>query len=174
VGCGAVRIPGWVNIDSSARSAAADLIWDVTDGIPCDDESCALVYNEHFLEHLAVDQGLAFLKECRRVLEPGGVVRVAMPDLAETVRQYVDNDWAEQPWVKKYGFQWIKTRCERLNIGFRWWGHQWLYDREELHRRLGEAGFADVRDAAWGESEVPQLRARETRPETQLICEAWK
>jgi predicted SAM-dependent methyltransferase len=54
------------------------------------------------------------------------------------------------------------------------WGHQWLYDREELHRRLREAGFSIVTDKEWGASDEPALQNRETRPDSLLICEAVK
>ena len=61
-----------------------------------------------------------------------------------------------------------------LNMIFRGWGHQWLYDREELHRRLKEAGFRNIRDVEWGESQFPELRNRETRKDSLLICEVQK
>jgi predicted SAM-dependent methyltransferase len=98
-------------------------------------------------------------------------MRVAMPDLAECVRQYYEYDW-RQPWMKKYGYEWIATRAELLNIAFRDWGHQWLYDREELRRRLREAGFETIRDCERLQSTEPALRGLETREESLLVCEA--
>lgn len=50
----------------------------------------------------------------------------------------------------------------------------WLYDFEELDRRLREAGFSTIENVAWGESKYAELRERETRQETVLICEATK
>lgn len=58
-----------------------------------------------------------------------------------------------------------------LNIAFRWWGHQWLYDQEELHSRLWEAGFSIIRDVEWVNSDIPELRNLETRKDSLLICE---
>lgn len=84
------------------------------------------------------------------------------------------NDWAQQPWLEKYGYTRIRTRAECINIGFREWGHQWLYDAEELDRRLREASFTQMAPAAWGQSNYPELRSRETRKETRLIMEATK
>ncbi len=97
-----------------------------------------------------------------------------MPDLTECVRQYWEDDWRDKPWMKKYGYEWIRTRAELLNICFREWEHCWLYDREELHRRLRDAGFETIRDCAWRESEIADLAGRETREESLLICEAVK
>jgi predicted SAM-dependent methyltransferase len=172
LGCGEIRFEGWINIDLEAPTGKADLEWDLTFGIPCDDSSCRLLYCEHFLEHLTVEQGLFFLRECRRVLQPGGVLRIAMPSLDEIIRKSCCGDWREQDWLSWPGSRFIQTRAEMLNICFRWWGHQWLYDREELHRRLQEAGWEQITDVCRGESDVPELRNRETRADSLLICEA--
>ena len=48
-------------------------------GLPFAD--VASIYAEHFLEHLALDDGLAFLAECRRVLRPDGILRLSTPNL---------------------------------------------------------------------------------------------
>jgi predicted SAM-dependent methyltransferase len=125
VACGAVKFPGWINLDRDQASEIIDVSWDVRQPLPIADGSCELIFHEHFLEHLSVEEGLAFLRECRRLLAPGGVLRVAMPDLAECVRQYYENDW-RQPWMKKYGYEWIQTRAETINIAFRDWEHKWL------------------------------------------------
>jgi predicted SAM-dependent methyltransferase len=173
VGCGNEPFEDWINLDLSPDTRA-DILWDVTEGLPVPDNSCAYIYNEHFLEHLPVQEGVRFLAECRRSLEPGGVVRIGMPCVQEVARQYHEDTWAQQPWLAKYGYTWIKTRAEYINIGFREWGHQWLYDFEELDRRLREAAFDRIERAAWGESKHPALTGRETREETVLICEATK
>jgi predicted SAM-dependent methyltransferase len=173
VGCGNEPFQGWINLDLSPETSA-DILWDVNDGLPFPDNSCAVVYSEHFLEHLSVQEGVRFLTECRRSLQLGGIVRIGMPCVQEVARQYYENTWAEQPWLQKYGYTWIKTRAEYINIGFRDWGHQWLYDFEELDRRLRESGFSEIERAAWGESKYTELRGRETRNETLLICEATK
>jgi predicted SAM-dependent methyltransferase len=173
IGCGQEPFQGWLNLDLDPETKA-DFLWDITDGLPFDNDSCAFIHSEHFLEHLPIQDGVRFLAECYRSLQRGGVLRIAMPSLQETVRQYYENDWANQPWLEKYGYAWIKTRAECINISFREWGHQWLYDFEELDRRLREAGFSRIERAVWGESKYPELRKRETRDETLLICEATK
>lgn len=174
VGCGQIYFDGWLHIDADESLPKLDLVWDASQPLPFADQSCAVIYNEHFLEHLSVTQGLAFLRECYRLLQPDGVLRVAMPCLETLVKKYLSEDWREQDWLKWPAHQFIQTRAEMINIGFRWWGHQWLYDREELHRRLREAGFTTVRDVAWGESHHPDLHHRETRRDSLLICEAVK
>jgi predicted SAM-dependent methyltransferase len=172
VGCGGVKFEGWVNVD--ANSSVADISWDLTCGIPCPDHSCELIYHEHFLEHLSVEAAVAFLQECYRALQPGGIMRIAMPDLQYVIEKYSSENWQDQDWLTWEDYRFIKTRAEMLNIALRWWGHQWLYDREELHRRLTEAGFNQIDDVTWRESTTPALKNLETRKDSVLICEARK
>src|SRR5262249_11235847 len=158
-GCGDEPFPGWVNLDLDPLKGA-DIVWDVTDGLPFPDGTCAFVYSEHFLEHIPIQQGVRFLSECHRCLRSGGVVRIAMPSMEETMRHYCENIWSKQPWLQEYGYEWIKTRAEYANICFREWGHQWLYDFEELERRLREAGFSRIASVMRGESEYPEQQNR--------------
>lgn len=172
LGCGTIKFDGWVNIDADPRLASVDLVWDLRLGLPVDDRTSQFIYCEHFLEHLPVDQGVAFLRECRRALTPSGVLRVAMPSLDNLIDKVSSDDWRDQDWLTWPGHEFIKTRAEMMNIFFRWWGHQWLYDKEEFHRRLSEAGFSNIDIVEWGKSEVPELNQRETRKDSLLICEA--
>lgn len=174
VGCGQVRLEGWINIDANETLDTVDLVWDSTRRFPIPDHSCSMIYNEHFLEHLSVDEGLKFLRECHRMLAPKGVLRIAMPSLEVIVEKYASGDWHNQDWLTQPEYQFIQTRAEMLNVAMRYWEHQYVYDREELHRRLGEAGFSDIKDVELGESDVPELRRLETRPDSLLICEAWR
>lgn len=174
VGCGKIKFQGWINIDVET-SVATDLVWDVTRGLPFPNTSCSLIYHEHFLEHLTVQQGVFFLRECHRVLVSGGVMRIAMPPLDFVVQKYLQEDWRNgQDWLTWPEYQFIQTKAEMLNIAFRWWGHQWLYDQEELYRRLNESGFNIIHSVKWGESEIVELRNRETRKESLLLCEIIK
>lgn len=173
VGCGKEPFKGWINLDLDSESGA-DIIWDIKDGLPFDNDTCSFIYSEHFLEHLAIQEGVRFLSECYRSLQKGGVVRIAMPSAQELIQHYHENSWAQQPWLEKYGYAWIKTRAEYINVCFREWDHQWLYDSEELHRRFQEAAFTQIQDVSLGESQYPELRNRETRGESFLICEATK
>ncbi len=174
LGCGKVRLEGWVNLDAERVPGVVDVAVDLRWGVPLAAGSCELVFCEHFLEHLDPADGVRFLRECRRLLAPGGVLRVAMPSLDLILEQAHLGGWEAQEWLKLPGLASVRTRAEMLNIAFRWWGHRWLYDREELHRRLGESGFDRIEDVEPGQSTRPELRSLETRPDSLLVCEATK
>jgi predicted O-linked N-acetylglucosamine transferase (SPINDLY family)/predicted SAM-dependent methyltransferase len=172
IGCGQNIFEDWINIDIEANHPQVDLLCDVRNGLPFEDASCSFIYNEHVLEHLTAEEGLFFLKECRRVLQPGGILRVAMPNLEYIVKHYISEDWRNQDWLKWPEYEFIQTRAEMINICFRWWEHKWLYDLEELNRRLSEAGYSQTRTATWGNSTIPEFQNRETRGDSLLIIEA--
>ncbi|MDB9375011.1 class I SAM-dependent methyltransferase [Nodularia sphaerocarpa] len=175
IGCGNVTFPGWINIDISKVSSVIDIVWDASLGLPfLENDSCHLIYNEHLLEHLEISSASKFLSESFRVLKTGGVLRIAMPCLENIVQKYSSEQWRDQAWLKLPEYQHIKTKAEMINIAFRWWGHRWLYDREELSRRLHEAGFKDTEYFTYGQSNIPELRTLETRQDSLLIVEATK
>lgn len=173
LGCGKVYLDGWLNIDLYDGSAA-DIKLDMTWPLPFEDNSCELVFTEHMLEHLSAEQGAAFLQECFRVLKKGGVLRVAMPSLDKLIQRSYEGNWRDADWLSWPEFKHVSTRAEMLNMAFREWGHQWLYDREELYRRLKDAGFETISDCNWGTSTHADLSGRETRKDSLLIVEAEK
>ncbi|MEJ2344682.1 MAG: methyltransferase domain-containing protein [Gammaproteobacteria bacterium] len=169
LGCGRVRLNGWLNVDLEAPDA--DLHWDLRVPLPLPAASAQRIFNEHFLEHLDLDAGLAFLRECRRLVAPGGVLRIAMPDLDFVLERFHD-DWRDQDWLHWPEYQHVDTRVRMLNMAMHEWGHQYLYNRDELARRLRECGFGNVVFCRNGESEHPELRNLETREDSMLIAEA--
>jgi predicted SAM-dependent methyltransferase len=171
LGCGNVRLPGWVNIDIDG---GPDLQLDLRFGLPFPDASVDLIHTEHMLEHMCLSDGKLLLAEAHRVLRPGGKMRVGVPDLERIVGRYAAPDWRDQAWIQDCNFDWIDSPVALINTSFRGWEHLYLYDETELRLRLEEAGFADVRRVASGESAHPDLKGLETRPETDLIVEVLK
>lgn len=171
IGCGDIYLDGWVNIDID--SSKADLKYDVRKGLPYGDNSVDFIFNEHFVEHLNVNDCVQFLKECGRVLKKEGVIRIGTPDLDYILLRHFFF-WNKQNWIKKYGYDSIRTNAELTNLCFREWGHQYLYNRKELKRRLREAGFNSIRNVRFKKSPCMCLNGLETRQETRLILEAVK
>ena len=159
VGCGTVHLEGWINADLDPR---AELVVDIRRRLPFRSDRFERIYSEHVVEHLYPEDGASFMREAYRTLKPGGVIRTAMPDLDSIVAGY-EEGWEEFDWIGWPGFEFIETRAEMINISFRWWGHKWLYNAEELERGLRSAGFSQIRLCNWGESEHADLRGLETR-----------
>jgi SAM-dependent methyltransferase len=65
------------------------IVHDLRKGIPAPDDSVDVVYHSHVLEHIDRDIAPIFLRECLRVLRPGGILRVAVPDLEKYARDYL-------------------------------------------------------------------------------------
>lgn len=166
LGSGAVRLPGWKNIDLEAPEA--DLLLDLRQPLPFPDGSVSHVFSEHVIEHIERHEALSLLRECRRLLVPDGVVRVTTPDLAWLVDNYagaVTDGWGDQ-WQPG-------TPARLINEGMRSWGHCFIYDRPELARLFREAGFSDIRFVDWRSSSDPVLDGLETRPfNNEIVIEA--
>ena len=79
----------WENVDFTA-TAPGVRAYDLRKGIPYPDATFEVVYHSHLLEHFAKEAAPAFLRECHRVLKPGGTLRVAVPDLERIVRAYLE------------------------------------------------------------------------------------
>lgn len=89
LGCGSRFHPSWINIDMRATGDGV-IAHDLSKGIPLPDQSCDVVYHSHVLEHIPRERAPQFLGECYRVLAPGGIIRVAVPDLERICRTYLE------------------------------------------------------------------------------------
>jgi predicted SAM-dependent methyltransferase len=197
LGCGSTVVPGWVNIDKSpsivlARvpglrrallamrvltPAQADAVFpsgivraDVRRGLAYPDGSARYVYSSHMIEHMARWQGLALVRECARVLAPGGILRLATPDLAAVMGEYERGRAAGDAtagdavmaslgtFVEHPGSR-VATVLQRLFTA----PHQWLYDEQSLTQLLREGGFVDVQRRVYHESELPDIELLEDR-----------
>lgn len=88
LGCGSRFRSGWTNIDFQS-SYEGVIAHNLTLGIPYPDASFDVVYHSHVLEHFSKEAAIAFLNECFRVLHPGGILRVVVPDLEQIARTYL-------------------------------------------------------------------------------------
>lgn len=151
IGCGQEAIRGWINIDARPLPGV-DRVLDVRQGLPFED--AAAIYAEHFLEHLSPLDGLAFLRECRRVLAPDGILRLSTPNLDWVLASHYrfGQNLAEDERV---------IDCFRLIRAFHGWGHEFLYNAGMLSAVLRAAGFDSVRFHSYGASDVAFLKGLE-------------
>jgi len=176
LGCGPHPLPGWTNVDGGdgERYEAPDH----PDVIALDaframaalpDGSCSLIYSEHFYEHFTLAEGFDMAREWRRLLAPGGTVRIVTPDLARIAKDILGIEpLADPAIVENHRRAWLADRHVReagrfftpamvANFGMRLEGHKFIYDEDTLGRQLGAAGLTGVRRLAFGASDVPGL-----------------
>ena len=160
LGCGPNLKPGWVNVDLSPE---ADLQLDLREPLPFDDRSVAMIYSEHFFEHLEYanvfesgawsglelpghpSEVLALLRESLRVLMPGGIFSVALPDAERVIRAYAAGDADVFDIDARSHPGWCDTPMHHVNFTFRQGReHRYAYDGDTLVRILQGVGFARV------------------------------
>jgi predicted SAM-dependent methyltransferase len=163
LGSGPHELPGWLNSDL----LLGDIYLDITRRFPFPDASLAYVHSEHVIEHVPEEAGAQMLREIHRILRPGGVVRLTTPDLAKLVAIYEDrspvvsrDDYAQYLEAGTYGVPHAHA-AQVLNTAMRAWGHQFLYDEEDLVARLTDAGFSKIERVEPGESSHPLLAGLE-------------
>lgn len=88
IGCGSIFHPAWTNVDSNPSDRSIRH-WNVQRGLPFRDGDADACYASHVLEHLTSSVAEQLLAECHRVLRPGGIIRLVVPDLEIIARHYL-------------------------------------------------------------------------------------
>jgi predicted SAM-dependent methyltransferase len=160
LGSGIHKPPGWVNVDVLGMSP--DLYWDLRRELPFPEGSAEGVLLEHVLEHFTLEDGLELLEKSRRVLAPGGIVRVGVPDFGRYLESYAgDGAFVDE---RRPGRPTRLLAVAEVALSH---GHRSVWDAETLELVLREAGFGEVSRKSFGESALdpaPDNPARE--PET--------
>ncbi|HWH49454.1 MAG TPA: methyltransferase domain-containing protein [Burkholderiales bacterium] len=108
VGCGLHFHPAWVNVDVVPASSEVIAV-DVRKGLPFADRTFDAVYCSHVLEHLSQHQAAGLLEHMHRVLRPGGIIRIAVPDLETLTREYLRllDHLNREPQASAADYDWI-------------------------------------------------------------------
>jgi predicted SAM-dependent methyltransferase len=165
LGCGPVHLVGFINIDIAPAPLSMNVLW----GLPFDDGSVATVYLSHLLEHLFYPTDvMALFGEIHRVLAPGGVIRVVVPDIAKCLAAYARGDQAFFA-ARRENFSWWPSDASLLENFLTYAGvgpeprylfeaHKYGYDFETLAKALAKAGFSEVTQSEFQQSREPALR----------------
>lgn len=143
--CGLTRKEGWVNID--LLGVPVDMAWNLESGLPFPDASVDSVFHEHLIEHIPTEATYHLTRECLRVLRPGGVLRVAVPDAGLCLRSYAgqaESDWAESR----------ATPMMSVESLFYEHKHVAMYDAEKLTLLLEVCGLTDVAERRYQDSQI--------------------
>lgn len=215
LGCGGTMPPGWLNVDGSwnarlarrprLRAALQSMgilpprggdtgfkpdvfVHDLGKPLPFPEGSFGAVYASHTLEHMHLDEAKRMLRDCYRVLRPGGVVRMVVPDLRHIILEYMgqfsygahdvygnltDEVKRTLPKADILNFRLLlrEEKAPHGNVFMRVYkavrdfhSHKWMYDADSLAYRLREAGFVDVVEKGVHDSRIPGIADVE-RPE---------
>jgi predicted SAM-dependent methyltransferase len=210
VGCGASVHAGWLNVDvggfvDEGGNATPDglislvndevhfLQHDAAMPLPIDDASFDWAYSEHMLEHLTPAQGVAWLRDMRRLLRQGGHLRITTPDLRRYVEGYLDPErtFFSTHSERLSGLSPKVVRRQREQVGeppedldhlpdrpawmfnqiFRFWAHRWVYDLEEVRHFAARAGFGPecVTECAFRRGREPRVAALDYRSSDETL-----
>lgn len=201
LGCGLQAPDGWVNIDRSpslvldrmqvvkkalrtARVLQPEhmVAWprnirmvNVLKPFPYQDGQVEAIYSSHMLEHLYYEQAISVLRECHRVIQPGGVLRLALPDAAEFARSLTasspDDAEAGLKFSQSLNMQPLHapSRRQRLVSRFASAPHRWQPTAALVMRMVRNGGFTDVRECSFLDGKLPDLGSVEHREESIFV-----
>jgi len=185
IGAGDCGLDGWVNMDGY-KCDGVNCLYDPRAKMPFEDNSVKGIFSEHFFEHIHyTEEAPTFLKECHRVLQPGGVLRLIVPDAGRYLKAYAAQDpWAElkplrpldDDGVDPY-FGWsYNTPMELMNAVFRQsQEHKFAYDYETMEFIMRQNGFSQIQQQSYQKSALPELAIdQESRKTESLYVEATK
>lgn len=186
IGCGKTPTEGWINFDNSPSIMLANspfiyffakifrflnkeqieninwnkknkiLFADAKKKIPLHNDSAECIYTSHMMEHLSKEESVSFLNEAFRVLEPGGILRIAVPDLKLAVNFYVQTQDAdtfmEKILLAPPPINTIKEKISLFFTGYR--QHQWMYDEKSLSKLIKKVGFKQIFICKAGETNI--------------------
>ena len=171
-GCGPKPQAGWLNADQRP-APGVDLCGGIRDGLPLPDESLEYIVSIHALQELPYLDVVPALQDLRRILQPGGVLRLSLPDLDRGIAAYQRND----PAYFYVPDEETRTISGKLIVQMTWYGaSRTLFTFQFADELLRRAGFAAVRRCAFRGTgrRFPAIVARDDRERESLFVEAEK
>ncbi len=169
LGSGHFKLAGWVNVDLD-RGSSPEVIADLAGALPFLSGAANFMHTEDFIDQLTLSQAAAFLRECHRILKPGGVIRVLTPDVEQLANLYLnDPEQLKSLWRANVELDLeLGTAAEILNLGMRFAGHTFLYDAETFAALAVDCGFG-VEQVRFGESRFADLQGLDLRSPDNAI-----
>jgi predicted SAM-dependent methyltransferase len=171
-GCGGAGVPGWINSDRRSGVHIA-CCGDIRDGLPLETDSIDYCVSIHALQEVPWPDLVPVLQELRRVLKPGGVLRLALPDLAKGLEAYRKGD-------RGYFLipdEDVRSLDGKFILHLLWYSHSRLmFTADFIAEMLRRAGFSEVHPCAFrqtrsGHAGIVELDDREAET---LFVEAVK
>jgi hypothetical protein len=180
-GCGFSAADGWLNFDNSPTLLIERLPFgkslsravsgnpqlfppsvrygDIRRGLPIVDGTAKGCFASHVLEHMALADLRIALRNTLKIMQPGGIFRLVVPDLRERARRYLAASDAADSSASHDFLRSTHLGCERRPHGVieqlrHFFGgsmHLWMWDEPSMSAELTDAGFIRVRRCALGD-----------------------
>ena len=165
----ALEMVGVINkANQGASWSVKPLVHDLRKPLPFKENTLGAIYASHVFEHVYRTEAQQLLSECKRVLKPGGVIRLVVPDLYSVTMDYLqrknyanhsDQITAADHLNERLGFRTPEPPSGNALFKFyKVWkdfhSHKWMYDSESLLRCLEQAGFEEVAEKEFCVSDI--------------------
>jgi len=139
-GCGAEGEPGWINSDQK-EGPGVDISCDIRDGLPLETDSIDYAVSIHALPEIPYPELVPALTELHRVLKPGGVLRLSLPDLDKAIEAYQRGDRA----YFLIPDDEVRSLGGKMVVQLTWYGYsRSLFTTDFAEELLSQAGFSQV------------------------------
>jgi predicted O-methyltransferase YrrM/predicted SAM-dependent methyltransferase len=171
-GCGHRGEPDWINNDTKS-GPGIQLVGDIRDGLALPDECLDYVVSIHTLPMIPIPDLVPVLQELRRVLKPGGVLRLGLPDLEKGLDAWRRDD-------RSYFLvpdDDARTMSGKVITQLLWYGYSvTLFTEEWIEEVLDRAGYRDITHCAHGRSDsgLAEITALDNREHESLFVEATR
>lgn len=156
----------WFNVDVQPFYRG-QYYMDATARFPFPDASFDFIRSEHMIEHVPYLAGMHMLRECHRVMRPGGIIRIATPDLQKLTKLYETPLSKEQRAYVDAVFRQWRGDYQSSEVGviinniFEF-DHRFIYDSGTLGEALRKAGFAAIVQSRPGYSHHAPFQGTDT------------
>jgi predicted SAM-dependent methyltransferase len=191
LGCGPVQPAGWTNIDGSNRARLASWlapidrllvkaglfpptdfgphikICDLRKRLPYETDSVSCIYSGEVWEHFEYPDAVRVTAECYRVLAPGGVLRICVPDGVVFWQDYLDlfhqimalprPERSSEPLRGRVQMYFNEICTRRMWFGSMGHKHKWQFDEVQLVELFESQGFSDVERMPFHSSRIPDV-----------------
>ena len=115
---------------------------------------------------IPVEEGISFLKECRRILGPGGTVRIGTPDVKPLIDTYKAGELDKFNDIQPEEYKQAPSQADKF------WriltaGHKTCYDLPAIRNSFESAGFREIHQCDYN-------KELDMFPEVSLYLEAKK
>jgi len=145
LGCGDIKIPGYINIDSR-KTKATDIIHDIKDLSIFDNDSVDEIYACHVLEHFGRFEVNDILKNWNKTLKQNGVLKIAVPDFESICSIYNETNKISLIEGPVIGGQTYENNF-----------HYNIFDYDKLKKILLDCGYKSIERYNWKETEHSEI-----------------